>query len=161
MRSTVIVPLRVLIVLLLLGCLFAQVLVIPGLAAVTVEGVATPPEVAALLVPLVTAGVLFVACAEVSLVCIWMLLSKVRSGRIFNGSAFRQVDVVIGALATATLLIAVVLGILAPIGGPPPIVALMLVGALLGGVTLTLVVVVMRGLLRQATTLERDLAEVV
>jgi hypothetical protein len=161
LHSTLIVSLRGLIVFLLLGCLFAQVLVIPGLAALTVDGSAMPGEIVALHLPLVALGILFVACAEVSLVCIWMLLSKVRSGRIFDGSAFRPVNAVIVALTTATLLIAVVIGVLAFVGGPPPIVGLMLVGALLGGVTLTLVVVVMRGLLRQATALERDLAEVV
>ena len=49
-------------------------------------------------------GDLGVAPAQVTLVCIWRLLTMVRRGTVFSHAAFRYVDVVIGAAAAASLL---------------------------------------------------------
>ncbi len=55
-------------------------------------------------VPLVAILVLGVGTLQVTGVCIWRLLTMVRRGTVFSHAAFRYVDVVIGAIATASVL---------------------------------------------------------
>jgi hypothetical protein len=118
------------------------------------------PEDADLRWPLtVYAGVL-ILCVQVVVVCTWRLLSMVRQDAIFTVDALRWVDIIIVSLATAWTLAAAgslwaVWGADDP-GGPLLLFVILLVGAAFG-----LVVVVMRELLRQATTLRSELAEVI
>ncbi|MFC4783960.1 DUF2975 domain-containing protein [Nocardioides sp. MAHUQ-72] len=55
-------------------------------------------------VPFVAIVVLGVATLQVTGVCIWRLLTMVRRGTVFSHGAFRYVDTVIGAVATASVL---------------------------------------------------------
>ncbi len=130
------------------------------------------PLIEGLRVPFIVGTVLFVVCAQVVLVCVWVLLSMVASARIFSERAFRYVDIIIGAVLGATVLIGLFFVTLiwldkvtfANMGYEdevaPGIVLLVLVAGMIG-TGLTLLVVVMRGLLRKASQLEQDLAEVV
>ena len=45
--------------------------------------------------------VLGIVTVQVTLVCVWRLLTMVRRGTVFSHAAFRYVDVVIGAVAAA------------------------------------------------------------
>ena len=95
------------------------------------------------------------------LVCVWRLLTLVRADSIFTPRAFVWVDVSLGAVVFATVLVVATLGFLltAP-AGSPSIVLLCLLGIVVGA-GLSLLLVVLRGLLRKASQLEHDLSEVV
>lgn len=55
-------------------------------------------------IPLVVIVVLGVLTMQVTAVCIWRLLTMVRRGTVFSLATFRYVDIVIGAIATASVL---------------------------------------------------------
>ncbi|MEU0126290.1 DUF2975 domain-containing protein, partial [Streptomyces albidoflavus] len=109
------------------------------------------------------------ACVQVALVAVWMLLAMVQRDAIFTPRAFRWVDTIIGSSTLATLLALGVTGHLALAEIPTPdddnmavISALAAALASVGvGAVFVMLVVVMRGLLRKATDLETEIAEVV
>ncbi|MBQ0829062.1 DUF2975 domain-containing protein [Streptomyces tagetis] len=144
---------------------FGQVVVIPTTVADEVERFAPYAPYA---VPYSTVAILGVACVQVGLVAVWMLLSMVRSEAIFTPRAFRWVDTVIGAAAVATLLALGVAGHLAVAEIPSPDDGMEVLGALgaaIAGVGVgagfVLLVLVMRGLLRKATDLQTEMARVI
>ncbi|UWF78056.1 MULTISPECIES: DUF2975 domain-containing protein [Microbacterium] len=94
-----------------------------------------------------------VVTMQVFAVCIWQLLTLVRRGSVFSHAAFRYVDVIIGAIAAASVLAFALAALLAPGDVAPGIVGLICgVSLVLAGIAL--LVVVMRRLLVQA--IERD-----
>ena len=100
-------------------------------------------------------------CVQVVIVCTWQLLTMVKDDRIFSEASMVWVDVIVGAMATAWLLLLGTLLYVAAPGGPPgpavaPLVLLLVAGAVVG-----LLMVVMRALLRQATSLRTDLESVI
>jgi hypothetical protein len=139
--------LRVALVILLLGSVFAQVLV-----PVYASQVGTVnPEVAYLVVPYSMAAILFIACVQVALLVVWRLLSLVDSGVIFTRRALRWVDVIITCAVVATVLSAGVLVHMVrfvPGGGGPTIYFML--ACIAGGLAFVLLMVVMRGLLETA-----------
>lgn len=150
--------LKALIIVLLALLLASQVLVIPQVARITAI---RNPDVAQLEVPGIIGAVLFLALVEVTLVCIWFLLSLVQADRIFRVEAFRYVDIILAALIAAGVLI---LGAYAVILASRAVSLSLTLLALLGIVVsaaLALLLVVLRGLLRKALELEQDLSEVV
>ena len=158
MHDPTIAALRVLVVVLALALVFSQALILPLLAH---ESAKTFPEVAYLQVPFLVLAILAVACAQLVLWCVWMLLGMVRSDSIFTGRAFRYVEVIIwAAVAGGVILVSmqVVLGVV--VGGGGPGVVLALVGGSLCCLALALLMLVMRGLLRKATTMH-DFIELV
>jgi hypothetical protein len=118
------------------------------------------PDQAHLRWPLTAFVAIEILCIQVVLVCTWRLLTMVRRDVIFTGAALRWVDVIIGALAAAWVLAAG--GSLWAVwdaddpGTPLLLFVILLVAAVFG-----LVVVVMRELLRQATTLRSELEAVI
>lgn len=151
--------LRAFLVLIFLGCLLWQIWVIPTLAQ---ENAAQFPEVAFLAVPYAAVVILGIACMQVALVAVWKLLSLVERHTIFNQRAFVWVNTIIGAIALATVLVLGLgihlLGIIR-VGGPGIVLAVM--AATTCGIAFLLLMLVMKGLLRGATSLEDELAEVV
>lgn len=148
----------------LLG-LFGQIIVIPTAAADEVDRF---PPYAPFAAPYVTVAIVGVACVQVTLVAMWMLLAMVRRGAIFTSRAFRWVDTIIGSSIVATLLAIGVAGHLAladipsPDDGMEAISALAAAIACVGvGAAFAMLVVVMRSLLRKATDLQTEIAEVV
>ncbi len=99
--------------------------------------------------------VLGVGTLQVTAVCIWRLLTFVRRGSVFSSASFRYVDVIIGAIAAAAVLIFAFAVLLAPGDTAPGIVALVC-GAALVTAGFALVVVVMRSLLAQAVDREAE-----
>ncbi len=157
MRQSIVVVLKALLAILLLGALASQVFVLPLLAG---DIAARNPEAAWLQVPGLVVAILVVACIEVCFIATWGLLSMVPRDRIFQDRAFVLVDVIIGAILAATVLVIGTAILLSAIGlGGPATMYLLAAGVL--GIALALLVVVMRGLLRKATQLQQDLAEVV
>ncbi len=118
------------------------------------------PDQAHLRWPLTVFVGILILCVQVVVVCTWRLLSMVRKDVIFTATALRWVDVIIGALGTGWVLAAA--GSLWAVwdaddpGTPLLLFVILLVGAASG-----LVVVVLRELLRQASTLRSELAEVI
>jgi hypothetical protein len=148
----------------LLG-LFGQIVVIPTTASDEVERF---PPYEPFAVPYATVAILGVACVQVVLGAVWMLLDMVERDAVFTRRAFRWVDTVIGATAVATLLALGVACHLAVAEIPAPDDGMQMLGALgaavacVGvGAAFALLVVVLRGLLSKATALRSELAEVV
>ena len=119
------------------------------------------PDVAFLEVPGILFAVAFLVCVQLALICVWRLLSLVRASVIFSEDAFKWVTGILALVVIATLLI---LGALVTfqLSGVSvgPLTVICLLGVILGA-GFALLVVVLRGLLRQASQLERDLSEVV
>lgn len=150
--------LKTLIVVMLALLLVAQVFMIPRIAASTAE---RNPDVAFLEVPGIIGAVLFLVLIEIVLLCVYRLLTLVRADRIFSSDAFRYVDVIAITMLVSALLIAVSYGVVfAARAANPGITILALLGITVS-IALTLLVRVMRGLLRKALQLEQDLSEVV
>ncbi|MFF3484671.1 DUF2975 domain-containing protein [Streptomyces sp. NPDC002701] len=145
--------------------LFGQVIVIPTAAADEVDRF---PPYAPFAAPYVAVAIVGVACVQVALGAVWMLLTMVERDAIFTSRAFRWVDVVIGSSLVATLLAAGVAGHLAVADIPSPDDGMELIGAFgaamatVGvGVAFAMLTVIMRGLLRKATDLQTEIAAVV
>nr|WP_201471240.1 DUF2975 domain-containing protein [Microbacterium hydrocarbonoxydans] len=150
--------LKALIVVLLALLLASQILVIPEVARITAL---RNPDVVQLEVPGIIGAVLFLGLVEVTLVCVWFLLSLVQTDRIFRVEAFRYVDIILGALVAAgVLILAAYLVILANRAVSLSLSLLAILGIVVSA-ALALLVVVLRGLLRKALELEQDLSEVV
>lgn len=155
--------LRAAVVAAALAGLFAQAVVIPGMAA---DEAALFPPYEPLVVPYVTVAIIGVACVQVALAATWVLLGMLRRDALFSSRAFRWVDVIIGSAVVATLLAAgVTVHIaVADIPGDNMQVVSALGAAFLttgAGAAFVMLVVLMRGLLRKATDLKTEMSEVV
>lgn len=159
MNESAIVLLRAFLVTIFLGALLGQIVIVPSYAS---ESATAFPEVAFLAAPYALVVIIAIACLEVMLLAIWVLLSRVQRDEIFNSQAFRWVNVIIWSAAAATLLVLFLgihlLGVM-QVGGPG--VLLTVGGVAVCGTAFVLLMVVMRGLLLSATVMGSELAEVV
>ena len=148
-RSTVL-ALRVVLALALVGSVFVQAVMVPLFWADLDEA---PTGVR---VPVIVIVVLGIVTMQVTGVCIWRLLTMVRRGTVFSLAAFRYVDVVVGAIATASALTFALGVVLAPGEAVAPGVVLLVGGVATVVAGVALVVLVLRMLLAQAvaTTVE-------
>ena len=148
--------LRCLLVLAFGAMVVLQVMSVPGTLAYNAERSEDPFWHYPLLVVLEAELV----CVEVVIVATWVLLGMVRDDQIFSDAAFRWVDLIIGAIAAAWLIwagLAAYVGLTSDDPGLPLLMAIMLlVGAVIG-----LLMLVMRALLKQATTLRADMEAVI
>lgn len=159
MKRSVILALRVLLILVFLLLLLGQIVVVPTFAR---ETGAAYPETAFLAAPYTVIAIAGIACVQVGLFATWVLLSMVERGAIFSEHAFRWVNAIIGAAIALTFLTVfsgVHLLAVVRVGGPGVFLAVSAAG--IAGASIVLLMFVMRGLLRSATTLENELAEVV
>jgi hypothetical protein len=149
MNALLINALRVVIVLTVAGTLFVQVWMMP---LIWQDLDQAPPVPRTIFMVILVLGVLTL---QISAVCVWPLLTMVRRGSVFSDAAFRYVDVIIGAIATAAVLTFALAVLLAPGDIAPGIVGLICGAALvIGGVAL--IVLVLRLLLSQAVARERE-----
>ena len=83
--------------------------------------------------------VLGIVTSRSTAVCVWRLLTMVRRGTVFSHAAFRYVDVMIGAVAAASLLTFALGVVLAPGEAVAPGVVLLIGGAgvLVAGIALS------------------------
>ena len=161
MRTGTILLLKVVIALALAGSVLVQVMILPAVWR-DLES-----EVLWGRIAFVSIAALGVLSMQVFAVCVWMLLTRVRRGSIFQVSSFRFVDVIIGTIVAAAVLAFALAALLAPGEMAPGVVGLIAgAGLVLGG--FALLVVVMKALLRQAIeredearTLRDELGEVI
>lgn len=159
MSRVVIDILRVFLILVFLGLFVGQVWGIPTLAA---EEAVIFPEVAYLAAPYTVIGIASLACIQLALLCIWILLSKVARRAIFNSGALLWVNAIIAMIIMAAALpLGAGLHLMLIVNAGGPAIFLGVCATAIGAVALVLLMTVMRGLLKNATTLENELSEVV
>jgi Protein of unknown function (DUF2975) len=156
-ESRAVAALRVFLVLLFGVLVVFQVMSLPGQFAHMAR---QSPDLAYLRWPLTVITIFWVVCVQVVIVCTWRLLTLVKKDRIFSEASLRWVDVILWAIGAAwTVLVGVLLyfGFGADDAGIPLLLFLLAVGVGVVG----LLMVVMRALLRQATTLRTDMEAVI
>ena len=150
-------PLRMMLVLTFGALVVFQTFSLPGQFAHLAE---EEPDLAYLRWPMTAVSAAAILCVQIVIVCTWKLLTMVQEDRIFTEDALRWVDVIVGAIAAAWVLVAgtfVYVGLRADDPGLP----LLLLLLLLGGGALGLLLLVMKALLQQATTLRTDMDAVI
>ncbi|MET8149968.1 DUF2975 domain-containing protein [Actinoplanes sp. NPDC049668] len=112
--------------------------------------------------------ILGLATVQVSLVCVWRLVTMVRRGTVFSPAAFRWVNILIGAIVAAALVWFAVTIVNAPDQRDDPGVTVIMGGIGLGILGVALIVHVLRMLLAQAvardveaTRMQAELNEVI
>ena len=150
-------PLRVFLVVLFGILVVFQTVSLPGQFAYLAK---ESPEDAYLRWPLTAVTVFWVLCIQVVIVATWKLLTLVEKDRIFTEAALVWVDSIVWAIAAAWV---VLLGVFGYFGfrADDPGLALLLLLMVIGVAVLGLLMVVMRALLRQATTLRTDMEAVI
>lgn len=151
MGKLTVTALRIIVALVLVGSLLVQVVMVPLLSIDLHEA---GEEISAIRVPLLLIAVLGIAMVQLTLVCVWRLVSMVRRGTVFSAKAFRWVDIIFGAVSTAAVLAFVLGVILAPGDAVAPGIVLLVGGVGLLIACAGLVVLVLRMLLAQAV--DRD-----
>ena len=149
--------LRIFLVVLFGVLLVFQTLSLPGGIAYHTQ---QNPHDAPLRWPLTAIAVFLVLCVQVILVATWKLLTLVKKDRIFTTASLKWVDAIVWAVGAAWVVFAgmlIFVGINADDPGMPMVLFLVTVGITVIG----LLMVVMRALLRQATTLRSDLEAVI
>ncbi|RKT56658.1 DUF2975 domain-containing protein [Saccharothrix australiensis] len=149
--------LRVFLVLLFGVLVMFQVLSLPGQFRHMAQ---ESPEHAYLRWPLTAITVFWVLCVQVVVVCTWKLLTLVKKDRIFTEASLVWVDAIVWSITAAWLVLVGVLlyvGFTADDPGAPVLLFLMTIVVTVLG----LLMVVMRALLRRATTLRADMEAVI
>jgi hypothetical protein len=145
--------LRAVLVVVLTGTVFVQALMVWALAS------GSDPEDGSLpLTALRVITILGIGTAPVALVCVWRLVTMVRRGTVFSHTAFRYVDVIIGAIVAAALVWFAVTAVNAPGQRADPGVTLIMGGIGVAILGVALIVLVLRMLLAQAVA--RDIEAV-
>lgn len=160
MSQIAILTLRAIVLLIGVGAVIVQIAL---LFPVFTQTLAREQEFTFLPLPIAVLGIALAVCVEAALIAIWALLSMVRRYAIFTQRAFRWVNVIIGAGIVATLLVG---GFGIPLIGigvrdDAPGVFVIVGGAVVAGLAFVLLMIVMRGLLRNATAMQTELSEVV
>jgi len=150
-------PLRALLVAVFAALVAAQV---AGLPAVFARMAEQSADLAPLRWPLLALSVAALVCVEAVVVCTWRLLTMVRDDRIFTDHALGWVNGIVAGVAVAWVLVLVGFVLLMVTDGLAGVAALLGV-VLLVGAALGLLMVVLRALLRQATSLRSDLDGVI
>lgn len=156
MGKLTILALRVVLAMVLAFSLFVQVVLVGQLA---IDPAEFDAGVAGRGIPILVITVLGVVTVQVVLVCVWRLLTMVRRGTVFSHAAFRYVDVVIGAIVAAALLVFALAEVLAPGEAVPPGGILMMGGFGVAVLGVALLVLVMRMLLAQAVARDAEAAQ--
>jgi hypothetical protein len=153
MGTLTILILRIVLAMVLAGSVFVQLVMVPLLA---IDLNDLRPEFAYLRTPLLIIVVLGIVTIQVVLVCVWRLVTMVRRGTVFSDASFRYVNVVIGAIAAASLLTFALGVLLAPGEAVAPGIVLLIGGAAVLVACIALIVLVMRELLAQAVARDAE-----
>ena len=146
--------LRAVLVMVLAGTVVIQA----GLVWVLVSG--SDPEDGSL--PLTAFRVITIVgmvSVQVIGVCVWRLVTMVRSGTVFSHAAFRYVDTVTGAIVAAALLWFTVTAVNAPDQRDDPGVSVIMAGIGVAILGVALIVHVLRMLLAQAVARDSEAAQ--
>jgi hypothetical protein len=152
-----VVPLRLFLAVLFAVLVLLQTFSLPGQFAHMAE---ESPDLAYLRWPMTAVSVFWVVCVQVVIVATWKLLTLVEDDRIFSEASLGWVNAIVGAIGAAWV---VLLGVFLYVGfsADDPGLPLLLFLLLTGVAVLGLLMVVMRALLRQATTLRTDMEAVI
>ena len=153
MGHLTVLALRIVLVAALAGSLFVQAVMVPLLAS-DLDGL--DPDYAHLRTPLILIAVLGILTVQVTLVCVWRLLTMVKRGTVFSHAAFRYVDIVFGAVAVASLLTFALGTVLAPGDAVAPGIVLLIGGLAVLVAGVALIVLVLRMLLAQAVARDAE-----
>lgn len=150
-------PLKAFLVLLFGILVLFQVMSLPGQFAHMAR---ENPDMAYLRWPATAVSVFWVLCIQVVIVCTWKLLTLVKKDRIFSEASLSWVDAIVWAIAAGWV---VLVGVFLYVGfnANDPGLPLLLFLLVTGVTVLGLLMVVMRELLRQATTLRTDMEAVI
>lgn len=149
--------LKVFLVLLFGILVVFQVMSLPGQFA---DMARESPDLAYLRWPLTAVTVFWLLCVEVVIVSTWKLLTLVRKDRIFSEASLKWVDAIVWSIGAAwVVLLGVCLFVAFNADDPGLPLVLLLAGT--GLTVLGLLMVVMRALLRKATTLRTDMEAVI
>lgn len=142
--------LRCVIAIAIAGSLFVQAVMLP-LLWIDLDG--APAGVRTAVITIVFLGIVTM---QVIAVCVWRLLTMVRRGNIFSPAAFRYVDIVIGAIAAASVLAFAMAVTLAPGEDVAPGMVGLVCGVSVVVAGVALIVLVQRMLLAQAVALDTE-----
>jgi hypothetical protein len=109
--------------------LYAQVVVLPTTAADQVE---LFPPYAPFRMPLLAAAIAFVACGQLALAGLGMLLRRAGRGAVFEPGALTWANIVVAAAAAATVITAAVFGYVTLADIPSPTDGMDVIGLWLG-----------------------------
>ncbi|WP_328472394.1 DUF2975 domain-containing protein [Actinoplanes sp. NBC_00393] len=118
------------------------------------------PDDAYLRWPATIVSIFWVVCVQVVIVATWKLLTRVKNDRIFSEESLVWVDAIVWAIASGWVVLAGVF-LFVGINATDPGLPLLLFLALVGVAVIGLLMVVMRALLRRATTLRTDMEAVI
>ena len=150
MGNLAVLGLRIVLAIALAGSLFVQAVMVP------LFWVDLDDAPAGVRIPLVVIVLLGIGTMQVTAVCVWRLLTMVRRGTVFSHAAFRYVDIVIGAIAAASVLTFALAVTLAPGESVAPGVVGLICGISLVVAGVALVVLVLRMLLAQAVARDAE-----
>ena len=158
-----VIVLRVFLASLFAFLVLMQVMSLPGQFTHNAQ---ESPELAHLSWSLLAVAELAVLCVQVVIVCTWKLLTMVTKDRIFSEASLPWVDGIVWSFVAGwVLLLGVSVYLAASIYFTPelrdPGVPILLFGMVLIGAVLVLLMVILRALLRQATTLRTDMEAVI
>ncbi|OXM50137.1 hypothetical protein CFP71_28735 [Amycolatopsis thailandensis] len=150
-------PLRMFLVVLFGILVLFQTMSLPGQFAHLAR---QDPEMAYLRWPATAVSVFWVLCVQVVIVATWQLLTLVKRDRIFTEASLKWVDAIVWAILAGWLVLA---GVFLYVGfnADDPGLPLLLFLVLIGVAVLFFLMIVMRTLLRQATSLRSDLEQVI
>lgn len=156
-HRAVVLPLRVFLVVLFGILVVFQTLSLPGQFAYMAR---ENPNDAALRWPATIIAVFLVLCVQVVIVATWQLLTMVQKDRIFTEPAMRWVNAILYAIGAGWV---VLVGVLVFVGvnADDPGMPMLLLLVTTAVTVLGLLMIVLRALLRQATTLRTDLESVI
>jgi hypothetical protein len=153
----VVAALRVFLVVLFAILVVLETLSLPGQFAYMAR---EDPDQAYLRWPLTAVSVFWVLCVQAVVVSTWKLLTLVRTDRIFTEASLVWVDAILGAVAAAWVVLVGVL-VWVGVGADDPGLPLLLFLLTTGVTVLGLLLLVLRALLRKATSLRADLEGVI
>ena len=146
--------LRAVLAVVLTGTVLIQVLMV-----VTLISGNDPEDGSLPLTALRVITILGIGTAQVTLACVWRLVTMVRRGTVFSHAAFRYVDVIIGAIVAAALVWFAVTAVNAPGQRDDPGVTVIMGGGGVAILGVALLVLVLRMLLAQAVARDVEAAQ--
>lgn len=155
--SRIVLLLRVFLGVLLAVLLLLQVMSFPGQFAHMAE---QSPERASLQWPLTALAIFLVGCVQAVVIATWNLLTLVRDDRIFSSASRVWVNVILWAIVAATSVVVAVF-LLVGFSADDPGAPLLLFSIAVILSVASLLMVVMRALLRRATEQRSDLDGVI
>ena len=158
MQKAVTLAIRGVIVFFMLLSLLGQIVIIPFLAS---EFTQETPEFAHLKLIGIVGCIAVVACVQVALLCMWRLLTLVSKEAIFDLKAFKVVNVMSGSFFALAVLAVASQFVLGFGGAGHPSVLLLATVTFFGALGLGCLMLVMKELLRKATTFAQVLEEVI